>query len=135
MSFSFHLRSKILKNDIDLCSLGKNELYQWLISNFTNILGEKGIFINSIALTPLKDKNYKFLCLIEAIDEDEIYRIEYGELLSIDFLDKSLVLNNVSRLSLLNFDSNKINLSKLNSSDSNDYTLIKSDKRKTLIIY
>ena len=135
MSFSFHLRSKILKNDIDLCSLGKNELYQWLISNFTNILVEKGIFINSIALTPLKDKNYKFLCLIEAIDEDEIYRIEYGELLRIDFLDKSLVLNNVSRLSLLNFDSNKINLSKLNSSDSNDYTLIKSDKRKTLIIY
>ena len=135
MSFSFHLRNKILKNDIDLYSLGKNELYQWLISNFTNILGEKRIFINSIGLTPLKDKNYKFLCLIEAIDEDKIYRIEYGELLSIDFLDKSLVLNNVSRLSLLNFDSNKINLSKLNSSDSNDYTLIKSDKRKTLIIY
>jgi hypothetical protein len=135
MSFSFHLKNKILKNDIDLCSLDKKELFQWLISNFTNILGEKRIFINSIGLTPLKDKNYKFLCLIEAIDEDEIYRIEYGELLSIDFLDKSLVLNNVSRLSLLNFDSNKINLSKLNSSDSNDYTLIKSDKRKTLIIY
>jgi len=135
MSFSFHLKNKILKNDIDLCSLDKKELFQWLISNFTNILGEKNIFINSIDLTPLKDKNYKFLCLIEAIDEDEIYRIEYGELLSIDFLDKSLVLNNVPRLSLLNFDSNKINLSKLNSSDSNDYTLIKSDKRKTLIIY
>jgi hypothetical protein len=135
MSFSFHLKNKILKNDIDLCSLDKKELFQWLISNFTNILGEKSIFINSIDLTPLKDKNYKFLCLIEAIDEDEIYRIEYGELLSIDFLDKSLVLNNVPRLSLLNFDSNKINLSKLNSSDSNDYTLIKSDKRKTLIIY
>ena len=135
MSFSFHLKNKILKNDIDLCSLDKKELFQWLISNFTNILGEKRIFINSIGLTPLKDKNYKFLCLIEAIDEDEIYRIEYGELLSIDLLDKSLVLNNVSRLSLLNFDSNKINLSKLNSSDSNDYTLIKSDKRKTLIIY
>ena len=135
MSFSFHLKNKILKNDIDLCSLDKKELFQWLISNFTNILGEKSIFINSIDLTPLKDKNYKFLCLIEAIDEDKIYRIEYGELLSIDFLDKSLVLNNVPRLSLLNFDSNKINLSKLNSSDSNDYTLIKSDKRKTLIIY
>ena len=135
MSFSFHLKNKILKNDIDLCSLDKKELFQWLISNFTNILGEKSIFINSIDLTPLKDKNYKFLCLIEAIDEDEIYRIEYGELLSIDFLDKSLVLNSVPRLSLLNFDSNKINLSKLNSSDSNDYTLIKSDKRKTLIIY
>lgn len=135
MSFSFHLKNKILKNDIDLCSLDKKELFQWLISNFTNILGEKSIFINSIDLTPLKDKNYKFLCLIEAIDEDEIYRIEYGELLSIDFLDKSLVLNNVPRLSLLNFDSNKINLSKLNSSDSNDYILIKSDKRKTLIIY
>tara|TARA_B110000003_G_scaffold101771_1_gene104034 strand:- start:60 stop:467 length:408 start_codon:yes stop_codon:yes gene_type:complete len=135
MSFSFHLKNKILKNDIDLCSLDKKELFQWLISNFTNILGEKSIFINSIDLTPLKDKNYKFLCLIEAIDEDEIYRIEYGELLSIDFLDKSLVLNNVPRLSLLNFDSNKINLSKLNSSDSSDYTLIKSDKRKTLIIY
>ena len=135
MSFSFHLKNKILKNDIDLCSLDKKALFQWLISNFTNILGEKNIFINSIDLTPLKDKNYKFLCLIEAIDEDEIYRIEYGELLSIDFLDKSLVLNNVPRLSLLNFDSNKINLSKLNSSDSNDYTLIKSDKRKTLIIY
>jgi len=135
MSFSFHLKNKILKNDIDLCSLDKKELFQWLVSNFTNILGEKNIFINSIDLTPLKDKNYKFLCLIEAIDEDEIYRIEYGELLSIDFLDKSLVLNNVPRLSLLNFDSNKINLSKLNSSDSNDYTLIKSDKRKTLIIY
>ena len=135
MSFSFHLKNKILKNYIDLCSLDKKELFQWLVSNFTNILGEKNIFINSIDLTPLKDKNYKFLCLIEAIDEDEIYRIEYGELLSIDFLDKSLVLNNVPRLSLLNFDSNKINLSKLNSSDSNDYTLIKSDKRKTLIIY
>lgn len=135
MSFSFHLKNKILKNDIDLCSLDNKELFQWLISNFTNILGEKSIFINSIDLTPLKDKNYKFLCLIEAIDEDEIYRIEYGELLSKDFLDKSLVLNNVPRLSLLNFDSNKINLSKLNSSDSSDYTLIKSDKRKTLIIY
>lgn len=135
MNYSYYLKNQILKNDIDLCSLDQKELFQWLISNFTNILGEKRIFISSISLTPLNDENYKFLCLIEAIAEDEVFKIEYGELLNLDSLDKSLGLNNISRLSLLNFESNKINLSKLNSSDSNNYTLIKSKKIKTLIIY
>tara|TARA_B100000780_G_scaffold177556_1_gene124486 strand:+ start:1758 stop:2177 length:420 start_codon:yes stop_codon:yes gene_type:complete len=134
-SFSYYLKNQILKDDIDLSSLDSKELYYWLISNFTTILSDQKIFINSITLTLLKAESYKILYLIEAIGDDKVFKIEYGEFINTDFLDKYLVQNNVSRLSLLNFDSNEINLNKLNSSDSIDYTLIKSKKRKTLIIY
>ena len=134
-SFSYYLKNQILKDDIDLSSLDSKELYYWLISNFTTILSDQKIFINSITLTLLKSESYKILYLIEAIGDDKVFKIEYGEFINTDFLDKYLVQNNVSRLSLLNFDSNEINLNKLNSSDSIDYTLIKSKKRKTLIIY
>ena len=134
-SFSYYLKNQILKDDIDLSSLDSKELYYWLISNFTTILSDQKIFINSITLTLLKAESYKILYLIEAIGDDKVFKIEYGEFINTDFLDKYLAQNNVSRLSLLNFDSNEINLNKLNSSDSIDYTLIKSKKRKTLIIY
>ena len=134
-SFSYYLKNQILKDDIDLSSLDSKELYYWLISNFTTILSDQKIFINSITLTLLKAESYKILYLIEAIGDDKVFKIEYGEFINTDFLDKYLAQNNVSRLSLLNFDSNEINLNKLNSSDSIDYTVIKSKKRKTLIIY
>jgi len=84
-------------------------------------------------MTPLQEENYKILILIEAVADDKVFKIEYGEYINKDSLVKSLVKNNISRLSLLNFDSNDINLCKLNSLDY--YTLIKTKKRKTLIIY
>jgi len=87
----------------------------------------------TISITPIQDENYKILFLIEAVADDKVFKIEYGEYINKDSLDKSLMQNNISRLSLLNFKSNDINLSKLNSLDY--YTLIKNKKRKTLIIY
>jgi|TARA_B110000908_G_C10247041_1_gene449482 CHAT domain-containing protein len=134
-SFAFYLKNLIIKHNTDLSSLESQELHQWLISNFATILSHQEIFINTISLTPIKDEFYKCLFLIEAMDGDMKYTIEYGELLNLDAIDIRLAPNNISRLSLLNFEDNKINLSKLNSSDHNDYTLIKSKERKTLIIY
>ena len=87
----------------------------------------------TISITPIQDENYKILFLIEAVSDDKVFKVEYGEYINKDSLDKSLMQNNISRLSLLNFKSNDINLSKLNSLDY--YTLIKNKKRKTLIIY
>ena len=134
-SFAFYLKNLIIKHNTDLSSLESQELHQWLISNFATILSHQEIFINTISLTPIKDEFYKCLFLIEAMDGDMKYTIEYGELLNLDAIDIRLAPNNISRLSLLNFEDNKINLSELNSSDHNDYTLIKSKERKTLIIY
>jgi len=133
IKYSESLHNQILQHKIDLSSLDFRELAEWLKSSFILILSKENDFPNTISITPLQDENYKILFLIEAVADDKVFKIEYGEYINKDSLDKSLVQNNISRLSLLNFESNDINLSKLNSLDS--YTLIKSKKRKTLIIY
>ena len=133
MKYSESLHNQILQHKIDLSSLDLRELAEWLKSSFILILSKENDFPNTISITPIQDENYKILFLIEAVADDKVFKIEYGEYINKDSLDKSLVQNNISRLSLLNFESNNINLSELNSLDS--YTLIKSKKRKTLIIY
>tara|TARA_B100001063_G_scaffold228478_1_gene239880 strand:- start:57 stop:467 length:411 start_codon:yes stop_codon:yes gene_type:complete len=133
IKYSESLHNQILQHKIDLSSLDLRELAEWLKSSFILILSKENDFPNTISITPLQDENYKILFLIEAVADDKVFKIEYGEYINKDSLDKSLVQNNISRLSLLNFESNNINLSELNSLDS--YTLIKSKKRKTLIIY
>lgn len=133
IKYSESLHNQILQHKIDLSSLDLRELTEWLKSIFILILSKENDFPNTISITPLQDENYKILFLIEAVADDKVFKIEYGEYINKDSLDKSLVQNNISRLSLLNFESNDINLSELNSLDS--YTLIKSKKRKTLIIY
>ena len=135
MKYSESLYNQILHNKIDLSSLDFRELVEWLKSSFILILSKENNFPNTISMTPLQDENYKILILIEAVVDDKVFKIEYGEYINKDSLGKSLVQNNISRLSLLNFDSNEINLSKLNSSDYHDYALIKYNKRKTLIIF
>ena len=133
IKYSESLHNQILQHKIDLSSLDLRELAEWLKSSFILILSKENDFPNTISITPIQDENYKILFLIEAVADDKVFKIEYGEYINKDSLDKSLVQNNISRLSLLNFESNNINLSELNSLDS--YTLIKSKKRKTLIIY
>ena len=133
MKYSESLYNQILHNKIDLSSLDFRELVEWLKSSFILILSKENNFPNTISMTPLQDENYKILILFEAVADDKVFKIEYGEYINKDSLVKSLVQNNISRLSLLNFKSNDINLSKLNSLDY--YTLIKNKKRKTLIIY
>tara|TARA_B110000459_G_C16443382_1_gene417323 strand:- start:90 stop:491 length:402 start_codon:yes stop_codon:yes gene_type:complete len=133
MKYSESLHNQILQHKIDLSSLDFRELVEWLKSSFILILSKENNFPNTISMTPLQDENYKILILIEAVADDKVFKIEYGEYINKDSLVKSLVQNNISRLSLLNFKSNDINLSKLNSLDY--YTLIKNKKRKTLIIY
>ena len=133
MKYSESLHNQILQHKIDLTSLDLRELAEWLKSSFILILSKENNFPNTISITPIQDENYKILFLIEAVADDKVFKIEYGEYINKDSLDKSLMQNNISRLSLLNFDSNDINLSKLNSLDY--YTLIKTKKRKILIIY
>ena len=133
MKYSESLHNQILQHKIDLTSLDLRELAEWLKSSFILILSKENNFPNTISITPIQDENYKILFLIEAVADDKVFKIEYGEYINKDSLDKSLMQNNISRLSLLNFDSNDINLCKLNSLDY--YTLIKTKKRKTLIIY
>ena len=133
MKYSESLHNQILQHKIDLSSLDFRELVEWLKSSFILILSKENNFPNTISITPIQDENYKILFLIEAVADDKVFKIEYGEYINKDSLDKSLMQNNISRLSLLNFDSNEINFSKLNSLDY--YTLIKTKKRKTLIIY
>jgi len=133
MKYSESLYNQILQHKIDLTSLDLRELAEWLKSSFILILSKENNFPNTISITPIQDENYKILFLIEAVADDKVFKIEYGEYINKDSLDKSLMQNNISRLSLLNFDSNEINFSKLNSLDY--YTLIKTKKRKTLIIY
>ena len=133
MKYSESLHNQILQHKIDLSSLDFRELVEWLKSSFILILSKENNFPNTISITPIQDENYKILFLIEAVADNKVFKIEYGEYINKDSLDNSLMQNNISRLSLLNFDSNDINLSKLNSLDY--YTLIKNKKRKTLIIY
>ena len=133
MKYSESLHNQILQHKIDLTSLDLRELAEWLKSSFILILSKENNFPNTISITPIQDENYKILFLIEAVADDKVFKIEYGEYINKDSLDKSLMQNNISRLSLLNLDTNDINLSKLNSLDY--YTLIKTKKRKTLIIY
>ena len=133
IKYSESLHNQILQHKIDLSSLDLRELTEWLKSIFILILSKENDFPNTISITPIQDENYKILFLVEAVADDKVFKIEYGEYINKDSLDKSLVQNNISRLSLLNFESNDINLSELNSLDC--YTLIKSKKRKTLIIY
>ena len=133
MKYSESLHNQILQHKIDLSSLDFRELVEWLKSSFILILSKENNFPNTISMTPLQDENYKILILIEAVADNKVFKIEYGEHINIDSFVNPLVQNNISRLSLLNFESNDINLSKLNSLDY--YTLIKNKKRKTLIIY
>jgi len=133
MKYSESLHNQILQHKIDLTSLDLRELAEWLKSSFILILSKENNFPNTISITPIQDENYKILFLIEAVADDKVFKIEYGEYINKDSLDKSLMQNNISRLSLLNFDSYEINFSKMNSLDY--YTLINPNNIITLIIY
>jgi len=136
MNFPFHLKNKIIQDNIDLCGFGEKDLQQWLVSNFVNILCDQKLFIGSVTLMPLKDTNYTFLCKIEAFGDKKVYDIEYGELSNLDFSKEEFIANNKNnRLTLLNIDKMSDVLPFLECLESLDFILLKTKDRKTLIIF
>ena len=136
MNFPFHLKNKIIQDNIDLCGFGEKDLQQWLVSNCVNILCDQKLFIGSVTLMPLKDTNYTFLCKIEAFGDKKVYDIEYGELSNLDFSKEEFIANNKNnRLTLLNIDKMSDVLPFLECLESLDFILLKTKDRKTLIIF
>jgi len=136
MNFPFHLKNKIIQDNIDLCGFGEKDLQQWLVSNFVNILCDQKLFIGSVTLMPLKDTNYTFLCKIEAFGDKKVYDIEYGELSNLDFSKEEFIANNKNnRLTLLNIDKMSDVIPFLECLESLDFILLKTKDRKTLIIF
>ena len=84
IKYSESLHNQILQHKIDLRSLDVRELAEWLKSSFILILSKENDFPNTISITPIQDENYKILFLIEAVADDKVFKIEYGEYINKD---------------------------------------------------
>ena len=61
LEYSRLLKNEIIKYDSDLFSYSLNELSEWLVSNFVNILSDQKIFVSSVNISPITEDGYKTL--------------------------------------------------------------------------
>ena len=133
MDISVSIKNQILLDNIDLLKLTQNKIRQWLVSNFVNILCDNKIYIEKVSVTPQENKEYNFLYIIEASNENQTYLMEFGEL-KINNL-KRITEFKSDRLLIINMKDDFDKLCILKNLNDMRYNLSVINNRKTLILF
>ena len=96
------LKNEIIKYDSDLFSYSLNELSEWLVSNFVNILIDQKIFVSSVSISPISESGYKTLFSLKAKNEKSHYQMEFGLLENADGILNAMGFSN--RLTILSLE-------------------------------
>jgi|TARA_B110000908_G_C10005304_1_gene336013 hypothetical protein len=125
---------QIIQDDIDLVAYDQNDLRQWLVANFINVLCDNKIFVTKVESTPIKDPFYKCLYEIAAILNNKVYRLQFGilytEIMQVDELKKV----EFERVSLAFYNRNSEISSIFRELDQLDFCITKLDTSRVIII-
>ena len=134
MNIGSQLKNQIIQDNIDLDAYNHNDLRQWLVANFINVLCDNKIFVTKVRSTPIKDPLYKCLYEIVAIFNKKEYRMEFGilytETMQVDELKKV----EVERISLAFYNRNLDVSSVFLDLDQLDFCITKLDTSRVIII-
>ena len=140
------LKNQLIQDDINLSSYDDNELRQWLVANFINVLCDLKFFVDQVTLLPISDDLYSTLFKISCVSPASVsssskdslntlnFEIEFG-IVSLKKLSSKSLTTLQNRLSLI-FFSNNIEITPIfNDLNGVDYNIIKSESGRVLILY
>jgi len=125
---------QIIQDDIALDAYDQNDLRQWLVANFINVLCDNKIFVTKVTSTPIKDPLYKCLYEIVAILNDKEYRMEFGILHTKTMQVDELKKVEFERISLAFYNRNSEISSIFPKLDQLDFCITKLDTSRVIII-
>ena len=134
MDLAKQIIKQIIQEDIALDAYNQNELRQWSVANFINVLFDNKIFATKVKSTPIKDPLYKCLYEIVAIVNSKEYILEFGilhtETMQVDELKKV----ELERVSLAFYDRNLDVSSVFLDLDQFDFCITKLGSSRVIII-
>ena len=134
MDLAKQFTKQIVQDDIDLVAYDQNDLRQWLVANFVNVLCDNKIFVTKVRSTLIKDPFYKCLYEIVAIFNKKEYRMEFGilytETMQVDELKKV----EFERISLAFYNRNLDVSSVFLDLDQLDFCITKLESSRVIII-
>ena len=134
MDLAKQIIKQIIQDDIALDAYDQNDLRQWLVANFINVLCDNKIFVTKVTSTPIKDPLYKCLYEIVATFNKKEYRLEFGilytETMQVDELKKV----EFERISLAFYNRNSEISSIFPKLDQLDFCITKLDTSRVIII-
>ena len=133
MEYSRLLKNEIIKYDSDLISYSLNELSEWLVSNFVNILSDQKIFVSSVNISPIIEDGYKTLLSIQAKNEKSHYQMEFGLLENADGILNAMEFSN--RLTILSLEISFPIQEILHKLKETNFNFSKINGLNTLILY
>ena len=134
MDLAKQIIKQIIQDDIALDAYNQNDLRQWLVANFINVLCDNKIFVTKVKSTPIQDPLYKCLYEIVAIFNKKEYRMEFGilytETMQVDELKKV----EFERISLAFYNRNLDVSSVFLDLDQFDFCITKLGSSRVIII-
>ena len=134
MNLSKQIIKQIIQDNIDLGAYNHNDLRQWLVANFINVLCDNKIFVTKVKSTPIQDPLYKCLYELIAIFNSKEYMLEFGilhtETMQVDELKKV----EFERVSLAFYNRNSEISSIFPKLDQLDFCITKLDTSRVIII-
>jgi len=140
------LKNQLIQDDINLSSYDDNELRQWLVANFINVLCDLKFFVDQVTLLPISDDLYSTLFKISCRSPDSVsssskdslntlnFEIEFG-IVSLNKLYSKSLTTLQNRLSLIFFSNNLEITPIFNDLNGVDYNIIKLESGRVLILY
>ena len=133
LEYSKIKKNEIIKYDSDLIFYTLNELSEWLVSNFVNILSDQKIFVSSVNISPIIESGYKTLLSIKAKNEKSHYQMEFGLLESADGILNAMEFSN--RLTILSLEMGFPSQEILYKLKETNFNFSKINGVNTLILY
>lgn len=134
MDLAKQIIKQIIQDNIALDVYNQNDLRQWLVANFINVLCDNKIFVTKVTSTPIKDPLYKCLYEIVAIFNKKKYSLEFGilhtETMQVDELKKV----EAERVSLAFYNRNSDISSIFPELDQLDFCITQLDTSRVIII-
>ena len=134
MDLAKQIIKQIIQEDIALDAYNQNELRQWSVANFINVLFDNKIFATKVKSTPIKDPLYKCLYEIVAIVNSKEYILEFGILHTKTMQMRELKKVEFERVSLAFYNRNSEISSIFPKLDQLDFCITKLDTSRVIII-
>ena len=134
MDLAKQIIKQIIQDDIALDAYNQNDLRQWLVANFINVLCDNKIFVTKVKSTPIQDPLYKCLYELIAIFNSKEYMLEFGILHTENMQVDELKKVEFQRVSLAFYNRNPDVSTIFLELDQLDFCITKLDSSRVIII-